>query len=811
MQAGGNAVKIYNAVYSSVQVYECMVRNIAVMRRRGDSYVNATQILKVAGVDKGKRTKILEKEILPGKHEIVQGGYGKYQGTWIPLERGRDIALQYGVGALLAPLFDFIPSTSSLGPLPLAAPIGGASPRPLSAASSYGNIPGSQGNYSGAMPSNLAPPPIMPGSALRLLNQGRAQGLFTPSTSSASQRPPGFASPSYGQSPFSPTSQTPPPTALKRNRSDTDVDPVMGSSENPAPEARPASVGPLMNGEAGPSPSKRPRTEATPQPGQGGSSQNGALADMPANGVSRPPSSTSANPANGSSDLTNHPTRFATKPSIPRSIDPTVPIRDHRRAAVIASICQSDDPHAIIELLRELTSDSGSSSSNSPAFEIDTILDDQGHTALHLAASLAHLRTVPSLIVNGADIHRGNHLGETPLIRACLATHSSDTQTFDTLLSTLGSSIRTLDTSRKSVLHHIASLAGVKGRASTARYYLDKIFYYIAQNQGGDFRTLVDLQDEHGDTALNIAARVGNRSMVRTLLDVGANRMLPNKLGLRPGDFGVETEELSSGSRPEDILAVLRTGPPPPVQKSQDVIADMTVMVQSLSSDFQAEIKSKQDALDVTQAHLRAATRELSEQRKQIQAWQGRCGELDQISQRVRNIEKALIEEDQFDWTGRSNGSGDPDAEGEVEDETEDVNAGDENNGGPAFQWRGTNSTMVGVGGSIDISANVEAEPPIPPTDSVASLIRLRRLKLWHARMEDLMKARLKGLQGASAEKEYQCKKIVALCTSIPIDKVEEMLENLVVAVESEAQIVDIGRVSGFMQKVRPPSYRRRL
>lgn len=65
-----------------LQVYECMVRGIAVMRRRADSYVNATQILKVAGVDKGRRTKILEKEILPGKHEIVQGGYGKYQGTW---------------------------------------------------------------------------------------------------------------------------------------------------------------------------------------------------------------------------------------------------------------------------------------------------------------------------------------------------------------------------------------------------------------------------------------------------------------------------------------------------------------------------------------------------------------------------------------------------------------------------------------------------------------------------------------------------------------------------------------------------------
>ena len=70
------------SLHANEQVYECMVRGIAVMRRRGDSYVNATQILKVAGIEKGRRTKILEKEILPGKHEIVQGGYGKYQGTW---------------------------------------------------------------------------------------------------------------------------------------------------------------------------------------------------------------------------------------------------------------------------------------------------------------------------------------------------------------------------------------------------------------------------------------------------------------------------------------------------------------------------------------------------------------------------------------------------------------------------------------------------------------------------------------------------------------------------------------------------------
>lgn len=75
-------MSIYNAVYSGIPVYEMMMRNVAVMRRKADSYLNATQILKVAGIDKGRRTKILEKEVQIGEHEKVQGGYGKYQGTW---------------------------------------------------------------------------------------------------------------------------------------------------------------------------------------------------------------------------------------------------------------------------------------------------------------------------------------------------------------------------------------------------------------------------------------------------------------------------------------------------------------------------------------------------------------------------------------------------------------------------------------------------------------------------------------------------------------------------------------------------------
>ena len=64
-----------------------MCKGVAVMRRRSDSWLNATQILKVAGFDKPQRTRILEREVQKGEHEKVQGGYGKYQGMstrWSP-------------------------------------------------------------------------------------------------------------------------------------------------------------------------------------------------------------------------------------------------------------------------------------------------------------------------------------------------------------------------------------------------------------------------------------------------------------------------------------------------------------------------------------------------------------------------------------------------------------------------------------------------------------------------------------------------------------------------------------------------------
>ncbi|KAH6915200.1 transcription factor [Coprinopsis sp. MPI-PUGE-AT-0042] len=105
--------QIFKATYSGIPVYEMMCKGVAVMRRRADSWLNATQILKVAGFDKPQRTRVLEREVQKGEHEKVQGGYGKYQGTWIPLERGLHLAKQYNCEALLRPIIEFTPAAKS--------------------------------------------------------------------------------------------------------------------------------------------------------------------------------------------------------------------------------------------------------------------------------------------------------------------------------------------------------------------------------------------------------------------------------------------------------------------------------------------------------------------------------------------------------------------------------------------------------------------------------------------------------------------------------------------------------------------------
>ncbi|KAJ1909928.1 Transcription factor mbp1, partial [Tieghemiomyces parasiticus] len=101
---------LYRATYAGVHVFQYHVGAEKVMRRQADGFVNATQILKLAGYDKPKRTRILERTIHPGPHEKVQGGYGLYQGTWVPLPLAIDLCHEHGVFDQLRVLLEYEPT-----------------------------------------------------------------------------------------------------------------------------------------------------------------------------------------------------------------------------------------------------------------------------------------------------------------------------------------------------------------------------------------------------------------------------------------------------------------------------------------------------------------------------------------------------------------------------------------------------------------------------------------------------------------------------------------------------------------------------
>lgn len=121
MAKGGAAPGVYSATYSGIPVWEFQFGadlKEHVMRRRHDDWINATHILKAAGFDKPARTRILEREVQKDVHEKIQGGYGKYQGTWIPLEHGEALAHRNHIYERLRPIFEFQPGAESPPPAP---------------------------------------------------------------------------------------------------------------------------------------------------------------------------------------------------------------------------------------------------------------------------------------------------------------------------------------------------------------------------------------------------------------------------------------------------------------------------------------------------------------------------------------------------------------------------------------------------------------------------------------------------------------------------------------------------------------------
>jgi ankyrin repeat protein len=800
--------QIYTAVYSGVSVYEMEVNRIAVMRRRSDGWLNATQILKVAGVDKGKRTKVLEKEILTGEHEKVQGGYGKYQGTWINYRRGREFCRQYGVEDILRPLLDYdINGDGNVGQgieTPTKEQAMAANRKRFYTQSMDGR--NASQSVGGTFFSNIS---STASSALAAMNKVARMNSPAPRPGSASQRR-AMGRPSQGpigsQDSFRQNSQQSVASlASERSFGANGVnDSTYGTGQ--------FSQDHMMDGDTQEPPRKRMRHE------ESFSQPNGAEISMREVSPTEPADSfyqTGHNPTTSDGD-------------VPTALPPLPPPNDK---------LSEEKQATLTDLFADQTR---TDFSNHPAIlhlsgsDLDMPIDNTANTALHWAATLARVSLMRLLISKGANMFRGNAAGHTPLMSAVQVNNSLDHSCFPETLEILAPLIELRDAQGRTILHHIAVTCAIKGRAASSKYYLEALLEYLVRSNSANSQTnpfdannnypkpiglmrfmqeMVNARDKGGNTALNLAARIGNRNIISQLLEVQADPSIPNHKGVRPMDFGVGTDADGNDPPPMTQISSPSKGKAPLTkveETSREIPPLLSSYLQQATMQFTQETRIKQDAIDRTNETITQLSAQQKSEQVCLEALRARTRARQDRAKRITNLHLWL------DTQRRVLNVTDP---GSLRDGImRNVGHADVDGAGIAIHPEQLPELLRTVGESISRKASDgESYLSTPvPLDMVAlaqsnkglaaqlppSSVLRHRLQAYIVNNEALAR-RSKMLKEKDGQLEAMYRKVVSLCTRVEEERIDEVLDGLVQALESDPlDAIEVGRVREFLKKV---------
>ena len=798
-------------------MYEMEIQGIACMRRRSDGWLNATQILKVAGVDKGKRTKVLEKEILNGEHEKVQGGYGKYQGTWISYKRGREFCRQYGVEDILRPLLEYDVSSDGSGgqgqqETPTKEQAMAANRKRF-----YNTAVESQRPSGGPVSNGTFFSNISPTTSVALAAMNKAARLNSPAP-----RPSGLRRPSQ-QDAFPGGSQQ-----SMVSESNYSVDGKYDSAYGTQPNGEP------------------PRKRMRPN------SRDGAqVHGLPLDASMRSATPTEPNESFYYDPAMSH--EFSNGGGDPIASAPL---------PTTATDEQQDKMNLILDLFAEA---GRTDYSSHPALtqlsgeDLNIPLDASANNALHWAATLAKIPLLKLLIQKGANIYRGNAAGQSPLISAVLVNNCWEHSCFPELLEVLGPLIEVRDLQGKTILHHIAVSSGIKGRAPSSKYYLEALLEHLVRigthpgsaagtnaaqivantQMNGDgianssqesigipaatapivqsskgplslvrfLSDIVNAQDRVGNTALNLVARIGNQSIIKQLLEIHADPTLPNSKGVSAKDFGVgvdhgeqsaanggqasqqstrgmpstypmtqdtaiadgEVASGASGSQTEDL--------------GQDVITSMTTMLTQSLTSHKDHIRARTEEIDLLNAKIQEFSATQKQDLEHVQELRERVRLRDERKAKIANLKRSIAEKRERRKASRSPPSTeetDPSWLNESSQELVSFYSPSDPDSPNALQRQFVNNTL-----------------PSPRT--------LRAHLNAATAHTDNLKNQANELKSRSADVEAMYRKVVSLCTGVEEDKVEESLPALVAAVESEKGALgqqEVGRVRDFLRRV---------
>ncbi|PKY05013.1 hypothetical protein P168DRAFT_304105 [Aspergillus campestris IBT 28561] len=644
--------QIYRAVYSNIHVYEMEVNGVAVMKRRSDSWLNATQILKVAGVVKARRTKTLEKEIAAGEHEKVQGGYGKYQGTWVQYQRGVDLCREYHVEELLRPLLEYDMGSNGTGgsmrdhlDTPTKEQAMAAQRKRLySGMENRGMSQPQQGTFfqnisrTAATAVNAMSKARFDSPAARGADSRRSSVVRKPSTqmnSQESQMPFGSQQSMYSMtsdsgfgSNFQANGRTPhdhigfehedsiePPR--KRMRSSSHQTPSFGMQYEPASLS--------MN-------------EPTPTEPNDSFYQD---MDVPTSVVM-------------DGDKTGH------EPLAPA----TTPERFQKMKLIMTLFLDKrTKDYTTHPALMQLTGD-----------DLEIPLDEYRNNALHWAAMLARMPLVHALVAKGVSIFRLNGAGETALQKSVGTRNNLDYRSFPRLLQILAPTIDMVDYSGRTILHHIAVMAATGGGGHvSAKHYLEALLEFIVRHGGTSQQTpngtqengqsvppagevitlgrfvseIVNLRDDQGDTALNLAGRARS-VLVPQLLEVGADPHIPNHTGLRPADYGVGVDMVDgngqsqqSGNRDSFMDQLAKTKK----EILDATLAQISSMVQDtlggIDRDLATSLAKKQEKFSHWHDKIRETAKARQIEQRQLDGLKRQSSDRIELSRRLKNLERS--------------------------------------------------------------------------------------------------------------------------------------------------------------------------
>ncbi|GEQ69077.1 hypothetical protein JCM33374_g2748 [Metschnikowia sp. JCM 33374] len=511
--------------HPSTDVYECSVNDAPIMRRCKDDWVNATQILKLCDFPKAKRTKILEKGVQQGLHEKVQGGYGRFQGTWIPLQDARKLATEYNISAEMVPVLY----------VDIEDPAVIISRKPKGSAPNKDGTPSKRKYVRKTASKDAATPKKM-----KFDDHLPPQAVFTQDYPHAMSRTPSTVPPmTNGNMHMSQMPMSAQPVAMGLLQAAPSQPEFMpGYSQFSMPDTNfsqqaqsqpvhgqlPYGKGPYPAGMEGIAQQQPPPRQQQPQPQsqhpqhpqQHQQQQHQQQQQIAYQHRQKGSSSHSTNETNWSQE--EHT----------RDSDTSISSTDPKAA----NVSLDEDNSHVTQLLRFFSEDNAPIPyflyNPPPDFNINEPIDDEGHSTLHWAASIGNLTLVHLLLSKGANPLAVSNFGLNPLSKCIAFNNCFDLKNFPHIVDALEMCLINTDINGRTPLHYLCQFSKVASKLPALSYYIDIIFERLrvmSRNSGTGvdlIKNVIDHQDVNGDTCLHLAARVGCTQLVKFFLNNGA-------------------------------------------------------------------------------------------------------------------------------------------------------------------------------------------------------------------------------------------------------------------------------------------------